>query len=167
MTRQIYMESRDLINRNRMKHILLGLICVLASVSAFGQTSKQRIDYLKGHLVYPKYEIGDTVYVWLQTMDDKPVGYMQGIEIKKYTIMDIALTNGGVYKHANTLSLSYLQENTDKELEEVYHLQYKYQLLPCDVKQIVGNTYPTLILENRVFPDYNSCLKAAQSYKED
>ncbi len=152
---------------NKMKHILLVIICALVGVSAFGQTAKQKIDYLKEHLVYPKYEIGDTVYVWLQTMDDKPVNYMPGVEIKKYKIVDIALTNGGVYRHDNTLSLSYLQENTDKELEGLYLLQYKYQLLPCDVKQIVGNIYPVLIAEDRVFLDYNSCLEAARNYKEE
>lgn len=150
-----------------MKQILLAIICALVGVSAFGQTAKQRIDYLKENLVYPKYEIGDTVYVWLQTVDDKPVNYMPGVEIKKYKIVDIALTNGGVYKHDNTLSLSYLQENTDKELEGLYLLRYKYQLLPCDVKQIVGNIYPVLIAEDRVFLDYNSCLEAARNYKEE
>lgn len=149
-----------------MKQILLGIICALVGVSAFGQTAKKRIDYLKEHLGYPKYEIGDTVYVWLQTMEDKPVGYIPGIEIKKYKIVDIALTNGDVYKHDYTLSLSYLQENADKELEGLYLLQYKYQLLPCDVKQIVGNIYPVLIAEDRVFLDYNSCLEAARNYIE-
>lgn len=149
-----------------MKQILLGIICALVGVSAFGQTAKQRIDYLKEHLGYPKYEIGDTVYVWLQTMEDKPVAYIPGIEIKKYKIVDIALTNGDVYKHDYTLSLSYLQENADKELEGLYLLQYKYQLLPCDVKQIVGNIYPVLIAEDRVFLDYNSCLEAARNYIE-
>ncbi len=148
-----------------MKHIFLILICAFASISAFGQTSKQRIDYLKEHLVYPKYEIGDTVYIWLQTMDDKPIGYIPGIEIKKYTIIDIALANGGVYKHNNTLSLSYLLENGDKEQEGLYLLQYKYQLLPCDVKQIAGNIHPVLIAEDNVFPNYNSCLKSAQNKK--
>lgn len=92
---------------------------------------------------------------------------MPGIEIKKNTIVDIALTNGGVYKHDYTLSLSYLQENADKELEGLYLLQYKYQLLPCDVKQIVGNIYPVLIAEDRVFLDYNSCQEAARNYKEE
>lgn len=29
-----------------MKQILLGVICALVGVSAFGQTAKQRIDYL-------------------------------------------------------------------------------------------------------------------------
>ena len=92
---------------------------------------------------------------------------MPGIEIKKYTIVDIALTNGGVYKHDYTLSLSCLQENADKELEGLYLLQYKYQLLPCDVKQIVGNIYPVLIVEDKVFLDYNSCQGAARNYKEE
>ena len=46
-----------------MKQILLCIICALVGVSEFGQTAKQRIDYLKEHLGYPKYEIGDTVYV--------------------------------------------------------------------------------------------------------
>ena len=152
---------------NKMRHILFVIICALVGVSAFGQTVKQRIDYLKEHLVYPRYEIGDTVYVWLQTTDDKPVGNMPSIEIKKYTIIDIALTNGGVYKHNNTLSLSYLQENADKELEGLYFLQYKYQLLPCDVKQIVGNIYPVLIAEDRLFTNYDSCQTAAKNHKED
>lgn len=152
---------------NKMRHVLFIIICALVGISAFGQTAKQRIDFLKEHLVYPKYEIGDTVYVWLHTMDDKPIGYMPDIEIKKYTIVDIALTNGGAYKHDYTLSLSYLQENADKELEGLYLLQYKYQLLPCDVKQIVGNIYPVLIAEDRVFLDYNSCQEAARNYKEE
>ena len=30
-----------------MKQILLGIICALVGVSSFGQTAKQRIDYLK------------------------------------------------------------------------------------------------------------------------
>lgn len=60
---------------NKMRHVLFIIICALVGISAFGQTAKQRIDFLKEHLVYPKYEIGDTVYVWLQTMDDKPIGY--------------------------------------------------------------------------------------------
>lgn len=92
---------------------------------------------------------------------------MPDIEIKKYTIVYKALTNGGVYKHDYTLSLSYLQENADKELEGLYLLQYKYQLLPCDVKQIVGNIYPVLIAEDRVYLDYNSCQEAARNYKEE
>lgn len=150
-----------------MKQILLVLFLVLASIPAFGQTSKQKIDYLKEHLAYPKYEIGDTVYVWLQTMTDKPTGYLPGIEIKQYTITDIALTNGGVVKHQNTLSLSYMEENADKELDDLYRLKYVYQLLATDVKQIVGNIYPVLIREDRVFPDYDSCLESAKNYKED
>lgn len=116
---------------NKMRHVLFIIICALVGISAFGQTAKQRIDFLKEHLIYPKYEIGDTVYVWLQTMDDKPIGYMPDIEIKKYTIVDIALTNGGAYKHDYTLSLSYLQENADKELEGLYLLQYRlFNCLP-------------------------------------
>ena len=149
---------------NKMRYVLFVIICALVGISAFGKIAKQRIGFLKEHLVYPKYENGDAVYVWLQTMVDKPIGYMPGIEIKKYTVVDIALTNGGVYKHDYSLSLSCLQENADKGL---YLLQYKYQLLSCDVKQIVGNIYPVLIAENRVFLDYNSCLEAAKNNKEE
>lgn len=149
---------------NKMRYVLFVIICALVGISAFGKIAKQRIGFLKEHLVYPKYENGDTVYVWLQTMVDKPIGYMPGIEIKKYTVVDIALTNGGVYKHDYSLSLSCLLENADKGL---YLLQYKYQLLPCAVKQIVGNIYPILIAENRVLLDYNSCQEAAKNNKEE
>ena len=39
-----------------MKQILLGIICALVGVSSFGQTAKQRIDYLKTYAAPQKVD---------------------------------------------------------------------------------------------------------------
>lgn len=143
--------------------ILLCLIVSMTTVQA--QDSKKRIDYLKEHIPYPKYNMGDTVYVWLQTCPDMPDHYQPGIEIKSYKIIDIALTNTGVYKHNDTFSLSYCEENKDEEYASLYKIEFKYQLRPCDAEPKMKNVYPVLQKEDRLFATYEECL--ADSQKEE
>ena len=143
--------------------LLLCLTMFITSIQA--QDSKKRIDYLKQHISYPKYNMGDTVYVWFQTYPDKPDKYQPGIKIKAYKIIDIAITNAGVYKHNDTFSLSYCEENNDEEYASLYKIDFKYQLRPCDAEPKMKNVYPVLQKEDRLFATYEECL--ADSKKEE
>ena len=140
------------------RYCLLILAFTTINIVSFGQTSKEAIDYLRTHLTYPKYNIGDTVYVWYQTDINQPVDYQPGIVIRKCTIVDIALVNGGVFKHEETFSLLFCEDNKDPDLKSLYDVSFDYQLLPCDVEDRMGNVLQNLRPENSLFNTYNECL---------
>jgi len=149
-------------------NFFLSLFLLLFPLASFAQkgSSEKYIDYLKAHLTYPKYDKGDTVYVWFQTRYDKPINYQPGIIIHKCTIIDIFLTNAGDAEFKNGFSLSYCEPCTDKELEFLYKIDYAYQLLPVNVKQILGNSLKILVSEDRLFRTYKACKVDSERYKE-
>lgn len=137
---------------------LLILVFTTINIVSFGQTSKDAIDYLRTHLTYPKYNIGDTIYVWYQTDVNQSVDYQPGIVIRKCIIVDIALVNGGVYNHNDTFSLLFSKENKDPDMNSLYDVSFNYQLLPCDVENRMGNILQNLRSEESLFKTYNECL---------
>lgn len=148
-----------MINMDLIKNYVLLIFAIVAvNLVSYGQSSKEAIDYLKTHLTYPKYNKGDTVYIWYQSDEAQSIDYQNGVIIRKCTIVDIALVNGGLYKHDDTFSLLYCKDNKDPESEMLYNISFNYQLLPCDVPQRMGNLIENLRSEESLFKTYNECL---------
>lgn len=149
-----------------MKRVLIlafFLTCCFPLYSQSRVKSRDLIDYLKNNLSYPKYNVGDTVFIWYQAYEDQPANYQPGVVVRKCVIGDIVMCNGGAIGHSNTFSLMYCVPNPHGDSYNIlYKTSFEYQVLPCDVKQIVGNYFPVLRSEDSLFETYEECKKDSQ-----
>lgn len=131
-----------------MKQFAIIILSLLFPISVFGQCNeetKKKVDELKSSITYPKYNIGDILYIAFINDPEVSTDNVQDKDIAVYKIkvVDMCVVNGRNYRNSNDGGGMYFSGESSE-------IEWKYQYIDATiVKPRFGDYSEDFHSENR------------------
>ncbi|MBR1596784.1 MAG: hypothetical protein IJ665_08875 [Phocaeicola sp.] len=104
--------------------LLLVLSLPLSTYAQCNEKTKTMVEELKKNITYPKYNIGDTLYIAFINNVDADINSLsdKDIDVNRVVICDISVCNGNNFRSSNSEPGLFLGLNSIGEIEWIYQI---------------------------------------------